>query len=389
MQPSIPSLIGLLRGGVFGAANLQPAQAAAPSVFPAAGTYAVSQLATLLCATPGARIHYTLDGSRPNTSSPVFDPYRLIALAGSHAGERGQTHDYTIRAFAAREGLLDSPEAVFQFTISTRDQDQYVCEEVFPGVFRIRDYEDDKMYLLRGSQRALLVDAGMGKGDLRGVVEPLAGGLPLDLVITHAHPDHIAQIGRFQDDCAVYMNRRDLPMLERFSQMFGYPIDAGRILDAAEGHSFDLGDRRLTVYELPGHTPGSIVLLDEASGLLISGDAVGSNRPNIVDALWMQFPDMPPIDVYLAELTRFRAITAGKLKTILNGHNDLPLAAEPYLDHLEAAARQLVERGADALTPSLRPPGIWQSVHGDRLSDPNWAGINVDRERFLSSQRAA
>jgi glyoxylase-like metal-dependent hydrolase (beta-lactamase superfamily II) len=40
------------------------------------------------------------------------------------------------------------------------------------------------------------------------------------------------------------------------------------------GDEIDLGDRRLTVVDLPGHTPGSIGLVDHEERALLSGDAV-------------------------------------------------------------------------------------------------------------------
>jgi glyoxylase-like metal-dependent hydrolase (beta-lactamase superfamily II) len=41
-----------------------------------------------------------------------------------------------------------------------------------------------------------------------------------------------------------------------------------------EGDVIDLGDRVLRVLHLPGHSPGSIALFEEATGLLLSGDAI-------------------------------------------------------------------------------------------------------------------
>jgi hypothetical protein len=42
----------------------------------------------------------------------------------------------------------------------------------------IRDFDDTKLYVVIGSARALLVDAGLGTGDLRGLVEALIGDRP-------------------------------------------------------------------------------------------------------------------------------------------------------------------------------------------------------------------
>jgi len=38
------------------------------------------------------------------------------------------------------------------------------------------------------------------------------------------------------------------------------------------------------VYEVPGHSAGHTVLFDEADGILLASDAVGSNRPTIPDS---------------------------------------------------------------------------------------------------------
>ncbi len=360
-------------------------QVATPTAFPASGTFGVSQRVTLLCATPGATIHYTTDGSEPSAASPAFDPYLLPVLEALNDGDAGVRSEYTIRAIALCAGMAPSPAATFSYTIDRRAKDIYLTDEVLPGVYMIRDFDDTKMYLLIGSERALLVDAGLGTGDLRGLVEGLIGNLPLDVVITHAHPDHIAALGQFEDRYDVYMNHRDLPMARRFREQLGYQLDLTAINDLGEGMVFNLGDRKLRVYEVPGHSAGHVVLFDEEQGLLVASDAFGSNRPTISDSLWMQFPGMAPIDEYLSTLQRFRAQVAGKVKLIYGGHNDTPFEGEAYLDSLQQAAQTLVDQGEAALVPSLRPTDAWQVVVGDRLSDPNWAAINVSKESCLST----
>jgi glyoxylase-like metal-dependent hydrolase (beta-lactamase superfamily II) len=348
-----------------------------PTAYPQPGVYDVAQMVTLLNPQLEAVFHYTLDGSTPTTSSASFDRYRLIPMVqfGQEIPESDWT--FTIRAIT-RVGERISEPATFIYQIRPRAKDKYISNEVAPGVRMIRDFDGDKMYLLTGSQRALLIDAGMGSGDLRGYVESFIGDLPLDVVITHGHPDHIARIGQFQEDCAVYMHHADLPMVKRFIDRMNYEIDLEKIIHIDENFVFDLGDRTLRVHHIPGHSPGCIVLFDEKNGILLSGDAIGSNRPTIVDALWMQMSPVS-IDQYLSTLKEFRSKVAGKVQLIYGGHNDLPLVGEAYLDHLQNAAQRFVDYGNDVLTPSPRPAGVWQVVSGDRLSDPNWAAINVNR----------
>lgn len=53
----------------------------------------------------------------------------------------------------------------------------------------------------------------------------------------------------------------------------------------------DLGNAKLDVYTIPGHTPGGIVLLDEYTGDLFSSDEFGSNRRYVPDSAWLQISD--------------------------------------------------------------------------------------------------
>lgn len=363
--------------GSAGSLDLRP-----PTAYPEAGRYEVAQMITLSTATPGAVVRYTLDGSTPTSVSPAFDPHRLIPMVEFGQPAPVGPRTYETRA-ATQLGEQLSAVATFRYELHVRDRGTYVSREIAPGLRMIRDFDDDKMYLVIGSRRALLIDAGMGGGDLRAHVEPFIGDLPLDVIITHGHPDHIAQMGRFQDDCAVHMHHADLPLVEAFIKQFGYEIELDKILPLNEGDVFDLGDRRFSVYYVPGHSPGCIALLDEANRLLIAGDAVGSNRPTIVDALWMQFSD-DRLDEYLSVLQVFRSKVAGKFDVTYGGHNDVAIQGERYLDHVEEAVQRLVDLGEAALTPSPRPSGVWQTVSGDRLSDPDWAAINVARERILT-----
>ena len=56
---------------------------AVTTVLPAAGLIVVPTTAFLSCATPGAVIHYTLDGSTPTVASTVYDPIAGIAVTAA------------------------------------------------------------------------------------------------------------------------------------------------------------------------------------------------------------------------------------------------------------------------------------------------------------------
>src|SRR6185437_16381336 len=131
----------------------QGARLPAPTAFPPSGTFSTTESVTLLDSDPRATIHYTIDGSVPTAASPVFDPWRLIFVAGLYDGNRGLRSHYSLRAVAMEEGHAASAVSRFEYVIERRDRTAYVSQEVLPGVRMIRDSDNDKMFLLSGTKR--------------------------------------------------------------------------------------------------------------------------------------------------------------------------------------------------------------------------------------------
>ena len=344
---------------------------AIPSTYPKEGIYEYSVIhVDLSCATPGARIHYTIDGSQPSLQSPVYD--RSLGLIPLPAIPEGETLD-RLRAFAVSENREPSPEAEYRFRIIARKRGHFPHQIMREpsrgrlGLIRVEDFDLDKMYLLIGSERALLIDSGWDEtGDLPALCRQLAGGLPVDLIVAHGHPDHVAQIPNFLSaGCRVYLPRADFELAASFCP--GLPRE--QILDIRSGDVLDLGGGSLKVYTVPGHTPGGVVLVDEASGDLFSSDAFGSNRRYVPDSAFLQLSECSA-ESCLCALRAFRR-TAGPLKRIYTGHNDEVLDADSYLDCLERALSGGLEAGESALLPSLRSASE-SFGSGTVLSDGNW-----------------
>jgi glyoxylase-like metal-dependent hydrolase (beta-lactamase superfamily II) len=384
-----PSQGGPGRGGGPGSPGRGAAQSgpklATPRVFPLPGTYPTTESIFFYSDEPGVEIHYTFDGSNPTAASPVFNPNQILFIAGLYDGTRGLRAGYTIRATAMKAGSANSDAATFLFTIDRKDRTAYVSEEVLPGVRMIRDSENDKMFLIRGTRKAILIDTGMGQGALRDYVREYTGALPIEVILTHNHPDHIGQVDQFIEGSVEYISEADRASVAQRLTRGGAeqgPVDRN-LKVVKDGERIDIGGRQLLIVAAPGHTAGSIVVFDEQNGILISGDAFGSNNPTVPDALWMQ--SGPPLDTYLSSVRVARAPFRGKVRFMLTGHNDVPLTGERYLDNLEAAAQSLIDKGESVLIPSFRPAGLLQVVTGDRLKDPDWAGINVNRARPTST----
>jgi len=156
---------------------------------------------------------------------------------------------------------------------------------------------------IRGRDRSLLVDSGLGVVSLAGQF-PWLHASPLLAIASHTHFDHIGNHHEFTErachaseagiladptpEATLATRYAKLAMFERLPpdgfDEGCYRVRAApatRLLEA--GDVLDLGDRHFTVWHVPGHSPGSIALWEAASGMLLAGDAV-YDGPLIDDA---------------------------------------------------------------------------------------------------------
>lgn len=135
--------------------------------------------------------------------------------------------------------------------------------EVCPGVWHFE--EDYRVYctLVRGRDRAILWDTGQGKRDLT----TWAGEQCL-VMNSHGHSDHIGGNFRFP---LVYAHPLDWPLMEAHARMTGQTCTLAPL---EPGDVFDLGERRVRIVSLAGHTRGSVGLLLERERLLLAGDGL-------------------------------------------------------------------------------------------------------------------
>ena len=120
-----------------------------------------------------------------------------------------------------------------------------------------------RFYLLCGNEKAALIDTGMNYPDAKQTAQELTD-LPLILINTHADPDHISGNGAFGE---FYMSPNEEENLRAHNAQ-------GKILPIHEGDVIDLGSRELLIVDIPGHTPGSVGIIDKNNRVFISGDSV-------------------------------------------------------------------------------------------------------------------
>ena len=158
----------------------------------------------------------------------------------------------------------------------------------------IQEFYRCNIWHVRGRDRDMLVDSGMGVVSLREWV-PLVTERALTAVASHTHFDHIGCHHEF-DDRAVHEAEADILANPERKAILADPYVTDEIFDRlppepyqsaiygvraapatrrlADGDIVDLGDRHFEVVHTPGHSPGGIALWEASTGILFSGDIV-------------------------------------------------------------------------------------------------------------------
>lgn len=148
-------------------------------------------------------------------------------------------------------------------------------------------------FLVIGKNKGILIDGLM---DAKGVLKEARKltDLPLEMIITHGHPDHAGNGAKEFIDagCTVSIMKEDLGLLPDFQ--LDYPENAFHFIK--DGDSFDLGEISLQVMALAGHTPGSCVLYCPEKNLMFSSDSFGSGD------IWLWMPHSLPLSVFRQNL---------------------------------------------------------------------------------------
>jgi hydroxyacylglutathione hydrolase len=162
------------------------------------------------------------------------------------------------------------------FLVETLDATTYAIGEP-------RYYQGNYSYLLIGRSRAVLFDAGTGQRDIAPVVRSLTS-LPVTVMPSHLHFDHIGGLGRFERTALL-----DLAPLRRRAQNGRLTLLRYEFLGFADslpepsfavddwwapGSSIDLGGRLVHVISTPGHTPSSASLYDSDRHEFFAGDFI-------------------------------------------------------------------------------------------------------------------
>ncbi|GHU88075.1 hypothetical protein FACS1894202_03560 [Clostridia bacterium] len=173
-----------------------------------------------------------------------------------------------------------------------------------------------KMYLLAGSEKAVLIDSGYGTLDLETLVRGVYGG-PVTILNTHGHLDHVGGNRFFPS----YMPKEDIDLYARHSDPEFLKGMKLHVFPRAEAHAIDferldLGGRVLEIIATPGHTKGSVCVLDTANKAIFVGDTF-----NFIST-WLGTEDSTSVTEYKSSLEKLIQIAKQYgIKDFHSGHN--------------------------------------------------------------------
>jgi hydroxyacylglutathione hydrolase len=255
--------------------------------------------------------------------------------------------------------------------------------EIAPGTYEIGEFDCASIFLIIGEERAMLIDTGIGIGDLKGFVRKLTDK-PLMVCYTHNHADHVGGAGAFDNahihpkDMAAFSTGGGIGLdikgrigyvkfiAEREKGHYPYDLSVDitewgpqpPLYPLEDGQVIELGNRRVIVYECPGHTAGSVCFLDESSRILFVGDAcncnlgLGGGAPGT--------PNFTSIERALFYLRRLYDMR-DRYDCYYNGHYDFRPLGEPLgedvLPDAITACEQIVAGTAKVVVKPSRFPG--------------------------------
>ena len=190
-------------------------------------------------------------------------------------------------------------------------------------------------YLLVGTEKALLIDTGMGFGNIKHTVDAITD-LPIIVVNSHSHYDHVSNNHHFDTIYGRNLNftkknasghpkstwtnalqpsavSGPLPEGFSFENYESKPFKITKYIE--DGEKIDLGGREIEVIFTPGHTPDGMLFFDRAAGLLSTGDTFYPST------LWAQRADAD-FKGYITSAKKMAAMEAD-VKYILPGHGEI------------------------------------------------------------------
>jgi len=231
------------------------------------------------------------------------------------------------------------------FTTEKINDDTFVISEY-------RHWEETHCYLLIGTEKALLIDTGLGICNIYDEVIKLTDK-PVIAVATHIHWDHIgghqyfpnfyaheAELNWLCGEFPLTMEQIRGMVVDRCDLPEGYDVNSYKFFQGTparvlrDNDMIDIGGRVLQVLHTPGHSPGHMCFYEKKRGYLFTGDLVYK------DTLFAYYPSTDP-EAYLKSIERVAELPVGR---VFPAHHSLDIHPE-ILFRMRDAFRQLKSEG--------------------------------------------
>ena len=239
------------------------------------------------------------------------------------------------------------PSAVFAQAWNTGidpDEPAFQVQEIDANTFALRQslrtsFEAPFLYLLIGEDKALLIDTGAEGADPRAEVDRLLvasghAGLPLVVMHTHGHGDHVGGDAGFADRPDTIVVGHTVDDVAGFFGIVQWPEDIGLL---------NLGGRKVDVLPTPGHHASHVMVYDAVTRIMFSGDAIYPGRLYFV---------CDKAGEYAASLDRVAGFAEShQIEWLLGGHVEMKAAAGQSFGQQDKSRRDehLLELPGNAL----------------------------------------
>lgn len=240
--------------------------------------------------------------------------------------------------------------------------DWFTVQKIDDITYAISEYghwEKVHSFLLIGSNQAALIDTSLGIDNIKKIVDQLTT-LPIVVITTHAHWDHIGSHRQFdhimvhEQEVSWLLNgtpglpveqiRKDIarditkPVPETFnpSTFVPYRGNSQHIHALQDGNVIDIGDRELVVYHTPGHSPGHIIIYDKTTQYLFTGDLLYIGTP-----IYAFYPTTDPV-LLVNSLEKMLSI-AKHVSVVFGSHNQVGIDVAIF-DDVKVAVEDLRQR---------------------------------------------
>ena len=186
-------------------------------------------------------------------------------------------------------------------------------------------FEDDfvRFFLLEGNEKAVLIDSGANAPDAAEMAKKLTNK-PVMLLNTHGDGDHTSGTAGFSE---IYIHPEDFTKCEVNTRYPGTSLK-----EIKDGDVIDLGDRPLRIIHIPGHTYGSVAILDVNNRVLYAGDSVQKGHI-------FRFGEKRDPEGFEASLDKLIALK-GEYDCIFASHDEPSLPAD-YAEKVKNAWRKV------------------------------------------------